>query len=313
MMTQPTANAKDAREAHELLMAGLAKTVVYLLEGNRDVAVGLRLALRQIGLTNTRSFSAPPEMMNQLNQNPADVVIFSEHPDYDIFDLGKKLRQGDIGRNPFAIVSMLVSETKATSRDFAVRAGADAIMIKPVMTDKIMDQLTRLARTRLPFIATTDYIGPERRANTDRPSAIPLIKVVNTLQYRLEGRIIAHAAIESAISVCMSQVWTSQLQSNVLKFHYICKTVAQNQTGDESLARANGLLRAFLSGLETAASISRKLGKHAANATCIELAARIAPLTHNEGRATEADIKTMQDVTAAFAEAMAKLTPKPGV
>jgi DNA-binding response OmpR family regulator len=312
MTTQPTATAKDAREAHETLMAGLAKTIVYLLEGNRDVAVGLRLALRQVGLTNTRSFSAPPELMNQLNQHPADVVIFSEHPDYDVFDLAKKLRQGDIGRNPFTIVSMLVSETKATSREAAMRAGADAIMIKPVMSDKMMDQLTRLARGRLPFIATTDYIGPERRASTDRPSVIPLIKVPNTLQYRLEGRVIAHSAIEAAITVCMSQVWTSQLQSNVLKFHYICKTVAQNQTGDESLARANGLLRGFMTGLETAASISRKLGKPGTSATCLALAARIAPLTQQDGHVNEADLKTMHDVTAAFADAMTKLAPKVG-
>lgn len=59
-MSHPTTTAKDARGAHELITAGLAKTVVYLLEGNGDMAVGLRLALRQVGLTNTRSSRLPP-------------------------------------------------------------------------------------------------------------------------------------------------------------------------------------------------------------------------------------------------------------
>ena len=31
--------------------------------------------------------------MSQLNQNPADVVILSESPDHDAFDLAKKMRQ----------------------------------------------------------------------------------------------------------------------------------------------------------------------------------------------------------------------------
>jgi|GEM_PF-5097764 len=300
----------DAREAQETLSAGLAKAVVYLLEPNRDVAVGLRLALRNAGLTLARSFSIPSELLSQLHLNPPDVVILSENDEHNVFDLAKKLRQGEIGRNPFAILSLLISETKTASRDSAVRTGTDAIMIKPVVIDKIMDQITRLGRSRLPFIATTDYIGPERRTQGSRPSVIPLINVVNTLQYRLEGRTIASHVIDNAISKCMTQVWHSQLHSTVLKFHYISKTAAQHQADEAMLPKAKDLIDSFAAGLDFAAGIGRKLGKNMLSDVCQPLIARIAPLAANGGRLDAAGQKEMQDVTAAFAAAITALIPK---
>jgi DNA-binding response OmpR family regulator len=291
-------------------MFGLAKTVLYLFEPNRDVAAGLKLALREGGITNTRSFASPSELLMQLQQNPPDAVILSENPDHNIFELAKQIRHGDIGRNPFTVMSMLVSETKTASRDLAVRSGADAILIKPVHMERIKEQLVRLGRQRLPFIATTDYIGPERRTSTDRPSAIPLIKVVNTLQYRLEGRQLAQHAIDQAITMCMTQVWTSQLQSSVLKFHYICKTVALNQGSPEALLKAKDLLAGFVATLEMAAAISRKISRVTMQELCVDLATRAAPLLQNNGALSGTDLQTLQDITAAFADGLAKHTTK---
>jgi DNA-binding response OmpR family regulator len=301
---------RDPRDAYEALMFGLAKTVLYLFEPNRDVAAGLKLALREGGITNTRSFASPAELLMQLQQNPPDAVILSENPDHNVFDLAKQIRHGDIGRNPFAVMSVLVSETKTASRDLAVRCGADAILIKPVHMERIKEQLIRLGRARLPFIATTDYIGPERRTSTDRPSVIPQIKVVNTLQYRLEGRQLAQHAIDQAITMCMTQVWTSQLQSSVLKFHYICKTVAANQSTPEMLVKAKDLIAGFVATLEMAAAISRKISRITMNELCVGLAARAAPLMQNNGALSAAELQTLHDITAAFSDGLAKHVAK---
>ena len=299
---------RDPRDAYEALTFGLAKTVLYLFEPNRDVAAGLKLALREGGLTTTRSFANPAELLLQLQQNPPDAVILSENADHNIFELAKQVRHGEIGRNPFTVLSMLVSETKIASRDLAVRSGVDAILIKPVQMERIKEQLIRLGRQRLPFIATTDYIGPERRTNNDRPSAIPQIKVVNTLQYRLEGRQIAQHLIDQAVTQCMAQVWESQLQSAILKFHYICKTVAAYLDDQAAIKKRAELIDSFASTVSLTASIGRKLGKASLSQMSQSILVDIAEPEARKGDVHSEHVATLRKATLQLAEAIAACT-----
>jgi DNA-binding response OmpR family regulator len=80
---------------------------------------------------------------------------------------------------------MVDSQTEEAAKR-AILAGADDVIIKPVAPGMLLDRVTYFALHRLPFIAISDYIGPERRrAGDSRPLRIKHLNVVNTLKTKI--------------------------------------------------------------------------------------------------------------------------------
>ncbi len=84
-------------------------------------------------------------------------------------------------------------------------------MMNPVAPGPMLERMGQLGNRRLPFIATTDYVGPERRRNTDRPSKIRLLNVINTLQAKLEGKKVTPVDLARGVEHCMNQVMAAKL------------------------------------------------------------------------------------------------------
>ena len=101
-------------------------------------------------------------------------------------------------------------------------------MINPLSPGKLLDRIGHLTFNRLPFIATTDYVGPERCRQGDRPSMIPRLDVVNTLRDKVEGKRQSTVQLTRSINLGMREVLVAQLDSFHLKVAYACNVIVKS-------------------------------------------------------------------------------------
>src|SRR5262249_36420438 len=149
---------------------------------------------------------------------PPDLLILADDLDPAVFDLVRDIRHFKIGRNPFIMITLMVRSESDDAVKKAILAGADDVLIKPVSPGKMLDRTGHLVVNRLPFIVTTDYVGPERRKpGTDRPSKIRQLNVVNTFKSKIEGNRMTSAELSRAVEANMTEVMAARLDSHGLK------------------------------------------------------------------------------------------------
>src|SRR5690606_19027072 len=133
------------------------------------------------------------------------------------------------------------------------------VLIKPLSPGRLLERMAHLAYNRLPFIATTDYVGPERRRANDRPSAIPRLDVINTMHEKVMGRRLSSMQLTRAVNDCMLAVLNAQLDSYPLKLAYACNLITKAWTDKDLLADRRRQFELVEAVLEDAANHARKL------------------------------------------------------
>ena len=94
---------------------------------------------------------------------PLDLIIVdADLPDGDVFETIAWMRNGDIGYNPFVPA--------------------------PISAGEVFKRILSIINDRKPFVVTSDYIGPDRRASKRRDPSVPLTDVPNTLRNKAVGR-----------------------------------------------------------------------------------------------------------------------------
>ena len=112
-----------------------------------------------------------------------------------------------------------------------MRHGADAFVAPPLAAVTLLRSLNQLVKSRLPFVVTSDYVGPDRRAGEGRKSQIPLIEVPNTLRDKAAGIYDAQAAAR-AIASSMTEVNIQKLQRHVEKVSILINRVGPDMMVD---------------------------------------------------------------------------------
>ena len=146
--------------------------------------------LQQMGCDHVEQCQSLKHLKQLLAQANPDVSREAFAPDLIIMDhqlsdqIGNfidGLRHGRFGRNPF--VSIIVTTTNTDSRHITrlIRQGADDVVVKPITGRTLGERIEYIAVHRRPFIVTSDYVGPDRRLDDDRPSTIDQLDVPNTL------------------------------------------------------------------------------------------------------------------------------------
>ena len=201
------AGAKDTRyQDIQFILADPYDTVRYGLIG----------MLRQQGFRNIRPAAKLDDLISEIKSAPADLIAVSDTLGDEVYDCIRNVRHNLIGKNPFVVVTFMASPENKGSVKQAVMAGVDDVMLKPVAPGKIVERARHIAYHRTPFIATTAYIGPDRRTG-DRKSEIPLIEVVNTLRDKLDGKKVPLDELIKAVEAGFLSVRTAQLDSQGLR------------------------------------------------------------------------------------------------
>ncbi|MFW5660972.1 MAG: response regulator receiver protein [Oceanicaulis sp.] len=142
-----------------------------------------RYALQQIGFKEIESLSSLKELKRRV-QDDAPHLLVAETSDNEaeVFALVRAIRAGDVSNNPFAAILLTSWKRDGAVVRQAIGCGSDDLIIRPFSTAFAEERIRTLVRARKPFIVTSDYIGPDRRRDSQREGGAPPITAPNVLK-----------------------------------------------------------------------------------------------------------------------------------
>ena len=285
-----------------------------LAEPNETIRFGLLGMLRQQGFRNLRQAGKIDDLIAEINSSPADLIAVTDSLGDGIYDCIKQLRHNQIGKNPFAVVTFMVAPENKEAVKRAVMSGADDVMLKPVAPGKIVERAKHIAYHRTPFIATTEYIGPDRRSG-DRKSAIPLIDVVNTLRDKLDSKRTPIEELTEAVEAGFRSIRTAQLDSQGLRMGYVCNLILKAYDENRVDGDVEKNLLVLAQCLEEAAQAAKEVGEPDLADICKKMCREIEDLSENYQNPDERSLTLVRTLTKAFdmaKSAAAARMPKDG-
>jgi DNA-binding response OmpR family regulator len=290
----------------------IAQIEIYLGEPNEQVRESMRAMMRGEGFRRTRTFARIDDLINAIKEAPPDLLIASDDMDPTLFDVVKDIRHFKIGRNPFIMITLMVAAESDNAVKKAILAGADDVLIKPVAPGKLLDRVEHFTFNRIPFIVTTDYVGPERRRSTDgRPSQIKQLMVVNTMKDKAEGNRFTQADLAARIESNMNDVMAARLDSHGLKLGWICNQILKAYEEKNVTKELEEKLLVLVSVLEDAARTARVLGEPELANICTQMARTVEEMAEKYDNPTDTELGTIRKLTKAFELAKQAKIPPP--
>jgi len=306
----------DARQ-HQVSMKKfdkdkLSDVDIYLGEPNEQVRESLRAMMRGEGLRRTRTFSRIDDMINALKEAPPDLLIVATDIDPTLFDVIRDIRHFKMGRNPFIMITLMVRAEDDEAVKRAILAGADDVMIKPVSPGKLLERVAHLTINRLPFIVTTDYVGPERRrAGETRPSKIKLLNVVNTLKKKVDDQRLTQGELNREVENCMNEVMAARLDSHGLKLGWVCNIILKSYEEKRVDKELEDRILILVSVLEDASRTARAIGEPELANICTQMARQVEEMAETYQNPTDTQLGTIRKLTKAFELAKTAKMPPP--
>jgi DNA-binding response OmpR family regulator len=146
--------------------------------------------LFNIGFRAIRFGSTRKDMVAALGGGPLDLLIIgSQFPDFEILDMVREIRAGNIGSNPFLTIMTISIDSAEELVTKVIDSGTDDIIIYPFSDQFILNRFNILIDDRKPFVVTSDYIGPDRRKKSRKQKgpSLPLLDVPNALKERVHN------------------------------------------------------------------------------------------------------------------------------
>ena len=138
----------------------LADVEIYLGESNEQIREGMRSTLRDYGLRRVRTFARMVDLINAIKELPPDLLIVSDDIDATVFDAVRDIRHFKIGRNPFMMISLLVTAENEGAVKHAILAGADDVMIMPNAPPRTIGSRPNTTRLAIMIKAPTMPLFP---------------------------------------------------------------------------------------------------------------------------------------------------------
>jgi len=170
----------------------LDKIDILLIDPDRASRATLRNILVDNGFRNVTQGSGMADIEHKFTVGMPDLLISDiKLEDGNFNSFVYKLRHHEIGSNPFLpIIATAWSPTSDEVRAI-VQAGADDIVTKPLSAVQLLQRIRGQILTRKPFVVTSVYIGPDRRAADakQRPGeeVIVPVEVPNLLRAKALG------------------------------------------------------------------------------------------------------------------------------
>lgn len=180
---------------------------IMLVEPDTQLRTSLRQALVSAGLRSVSDYSSIDKMKEAFERQAPDLLFVDVHaPGGDACQLVRDVRFNRGGNNPFMSIMLTVWRTKIDDIEKLVNTGADHIILKPLSPQMIFKRIEALIDRRKPFVATSGYIGPDRRRGPREGSEIPHFNVPNTLRIKADNRKIDAAKLQGAIDQALRQM-----------------------------------------------------------------------------------------------------------
>lgn len=231
--------------------------LVLYADTNQHTANSMIGQFKSIGLKNIIALRHPEEWTQSLNNKsifPDLIIVDRDFFGDDAAERIRSIRHGETGSNPFVPIIGTVGEAKQSDIMSFMRSGIDEILVRPFAIATILQRLNNFSRGRKPFIATMDYIGPDRRTREERTAkksekaveASPErlvdprpVVVPNSLKLKADRNYILESFIKS-LNETQKKIHQEVLRGAVFQLIFnsvvLCESVMYN-INDETIAK----------------------------------------------------------------------------
>ena len=146
--------------------------------------------LREIGFRRIATCDSLGQFAVMLGVEKPDIVFLDIDAEPDVaFQTIRAIRNGEVGECPFVVVVALTQRPELEAVRAALGAGSDDMIVKPVTARALRQRMVNQIDDRKGFIATDDYVGPDRRAEDRELTEDDLasIQVPNGLRHAATG------------------------------------------------------------------------------------------------------------------------------
>jgi hypothetical protein len=132
----------------------------------------------------------------------------------------QNLRLGGAGHNPFIVVIVTAWDNSNGLVSKVLNSGADDLLLRPFSTASLGARIKSHAERRKGFVITTEYVGPDRRKDNNRPSNVELFEPPNSLKMkahdRLSGEDVAQK-LEAELKVAVDVLHSEKLKRDAFQ------------------------------------------------------------------------------------------------
>ena len=192
--------------------------------------VQLEEVLRGIGFEQITACETLEEFPDKLAEVAPDLLFvdIDGGPDW-AFDTIRGIRNRKLGDCPFVVIVALTKKPALEVVQAALAAGSDDMVVKPVTARALRERVVNQIENRKEFVATEDYVGPDRRADArklteDDPAAI---EVPNSLRHAATG--------DESAALSEERIQETLRNLSVQKFFHLSQKVARIAAGQRDL------------------------------------------------------------------------------
>ena len=206
---------------------------IYIGDPKGQLLQALRNAMLHEGFRATADFGKIEEVLEALNHQCPDVLVLDTGlEDGDVCDVIKKIRNHEIGDNPFVPVIVTTWQPDSDLVRRVASCGTDAMLVKPISPGQLLERMEALAFRRRPFVVTSDYTGPDRRNDANRGSDIPQIKVPNTLRAKANGTPMSPDELQREIDGTLASINEEKLSRHAFQISFLEQVIASSMNGN---------------------------------------------------------------------------------
>lgn len=137
---------------------------VLVVEDNLHFRNLVRSILGALGVPTIEEARDGAEAIEVLNSFKADLAIVDWKMDgVDGIECVRRIRAGSAASNRDLPMIMVTGYTEPGLLRAAQDAGVDDVLAKPISAKSLMSRIMSVMEKRRPFIASDDFVGPDRR------------------------------------------------------------------------------------------------------------------------------------------------------
>lgn len=166
----------------------LKSASVILLEENGHIRRLVKSTLQGIGFGMVHECATADKVRSIVATTDPDLLILDlDADDEAACALITDIRHAHLGNNPFVIIIGLTHSPDEPIIQRVLDAGTDDLVRKPISIKLLTERITYLIENRKDFVATSDYVGPQRRKGV-RPEneAAAQVTVPNSLREKAD-------------------------------------------------------------------------------------------------------------------------------
>jgi len=279
--------------------------VVFIGERDPYVKEAIRSAMHNMGVRTIRAQSSMSQLKEQLQAAYPDFLYVSDDFDAGATDLVKGIRDGGAAKNPYMLITILMSSREPDDLSRAVNCSADDVIVKPVSVNTVIDRFEKVVFQRQPFIATTDYTGPERRRSAgSRPSRIKQVEVLNTLRRKADGEHITSETIDRSVAETQQALAEARMDSHGLRLSYVCQQIMNAYDEGNITEAVEENIGVLVTVLEEAGATAGMIGDAQMAKLTQSLAEKVEGVKERYEDPTEEDLQLIKKLTVAFMSAL---------